>query len=86
VPCGSVRNFDELFADPQLDAREMIAMVEHATIGPMKALGIPVKLSDTPGAVRTPPPTLGQHTDAVLGHDLGFSADAIAALRRQQVI
>jgi crotonobetainyl-CoA:carnitine CoA-transferase CaiB-like acyl-CoA transferase len=86
VPCGSVRNFDELFSDPQLDAREMIAMVEHATIGPMKALGIPIKLSDTPGAVRTPPPTLGQHTDAVLGRDLGFSADAIAALRRQQVI
>jgi crotonobetainyl-CoA:carnitine CoA-transferase CaiB-like acyl-CoA transferase len=86
VPCGSVRNFDELFADPQLDAREMITMVEHATIGPLKALGVPVKLSDTPGAVRTPPPTLGQHTDAVLRDDLGFSADAIAALRRQQVI
>ena len=86
VPCGSVRTLDELFADPQLDAREMIAMVEHATIGPLKALGVPVKLSDTPGAVRTPPPTLGQHTDAVLQHDLGFSADAIAALRRQQVI
>ena len=86
VPCGSVRRFDELFADPQLDAREMIAMVEHATIGPLKALGVPVKLSDTPGAVRTPPPTLGQHTDAVLRHDLGFTADAIAALRRQQVI
>jgi crotonobetainyl-CoA:carnitine CoA-transferase CaiB-like acyl-CoA transferase len=86
VPCGSVRNFEELFADPQLDAREMIAIVEHATIGPLRALGVPVKLSDTPGAVRTPPPTLGQHTDAVLQHDLGFSADAIAALRRQQVI
>ena len=86
VPCGSVRTFDELFADPQLDAREMIAMVEHATIGPLKALGVPVKLSQTPGAVRTPPPTLGQHTDAVLRHDLGFSADAIAALRQQKVI
>jgi crotonobetainyl-CoA:carnitine CoA-transferase CaiB-like acyl-CoA transferase len=86
VPCGSVRTFDELFADPQLDAREMIAMVEHATIGPLKALGVPIKLSQTPGAVRTPPPTLGQHTDAVLRADLGFSADAIAALRRQQVI
>jgi crotonobetainyl-CoA:carnitine CoA-transferase CaiB-like acyl-CoA transferase len=86
VPCGSVRNFDELFADPQLDARDMIAMVEHATIGPLKALGVPVKLSDTPGAVRTPPPTLGQHTDAVLERDLGFGADAIAALRRRQVI
>jgi crotonobetainyl-CoA:carnitine CoA-transferase CaiB-like acyl-CoA transferase len=86
VPCGSVRNFDELFTDPQLDAREMIAIVEHATIGPLKALGVPVKLSDTPGAIRTPPPTLGQHTDAVLRHDLGLSADAIADLRRQQVI
>jgi crotonobetainyl-CoA:carnitine CoA-transferase CaiB-like acyl-CoA transferase len=86
VPCGSVRNFEELFADPQLAAREMIAMVEHATIGPLQALGVPVKLSETPGAVRTPPPTLGQHTDAVLRDDLGFSADAIAALRRQQVI
>ena len=86
VPCGSVRNFEELFADPQLAAREMIAMVEHATIGPLRALGVPVKLSETPGAVRTPPPTLGQHTDTVLRDDLGFSADAIAALRRQQVI
>jgi crotonobetainyl-CoA:carnitine CoA-transferase CaiB-like acyl-CoA transferase len=86
VPCGSVRTFDELFADPQIDAREMIAMVEHATIGSMKALGVPVKLSDTPGAIRTPPPILGQHTDAVLQHDLGLSADAIATLRREQVI
>jgi crotonobetainyl-CoA:carnitine CoA-transferase CaiB-like acyl-CoA transferase len=86
VPCGSVRNFEELFADPQLEAREMITMVEHATIGPLRALGIPVKLSDTPGAVRTPPPTLGQHTEAVLRHDLALSAGAIAALRQQKVI
>jgi crotonobetainyl-CoA:carnitine CoA-transferase CaiB-like acyl-CoA transferase len=86
VPCGSVRNLQELFDDPQLQAREMIARVEHATIGQLRMLGVPVKLSDTPGAVRTPPPTLGQHTDAVLEHDLGFSAGAIAALRREQVI
>ncbi len=86
VPCGSVRNLQELFDDPQLDAREMIARVEHATIGQLRTLGVPIKLSETPGAVRTPPPTLGQHTDAVLASDLGFSADAIAALRRQQVI
>ena len=86
VPCGSVRTFDELFADPQLDAREMIAMVEHATIGPLKALGVPIKLSQTPGAVRTAPPTLGQHTDVVLRTDLGLSADAVAALRQQKVI
>lgn len=86
VPCGSVRNLRELFADPQISARDMIARVEHSTIGTLRALGLPVKLSDTPGAVRTPPPRLGQHTDAVLGQDLGMSADTIAGLRRQNVI
>ncbi len=86
VPCGSVRNFAELFADPQLAARGMIAELEHSTIGPLKMLGLPVKLSGTPGSVRMPPPLLGQHTDAVLTQDLGYSADAIAGLRRQNVI
>jgi crotonobetainyl-CoA:carnitine CoA-transferase CaiB-like acyl-CoA transferase len=86
VPCGSVRNFKELFDDPQLAAREMIARVEHATIGQLQALGVPIKLSDTPGAVRSAPPTLGQHTVSVLERDLGFSAETIEALRRQQVI
>jgi crotonobetainyl-CoA:carnitine CoA-transferase CaiB-like acyl-CoA transferase len=86
VPCGSVRNFQELFDDPQLAAREMIARVEHATIGQLRTLGVPVKLSETPGAVRLPPPTLGQHTDAVLATDLGMSAQDIDALRRGGVI
>ena len=86
MPCGSVRNFQELFDDPQLAAREMLARVEHATIGQLKTLGVPIKLSDTPGGVRTPPPTLGQHTEAVLAQELGLSADAIAALRTQKVI
>jgi crotonobetainyl-CoA:carnitine CoA-transferase CaiB-like acyl-CoA transferase len=85
VPCGSVRNLQELFADPQIRVREMVAQLEHATIGPLKVLGVPVKLSDTPGAVRTPPPRLGEHTDAVL-EELGFSAAAIADLRRQKVV
>jgi crotonobetainyl-CoA:carnitine CoA-transferase CaiB-like acyl-CoA transferase len=86
VPCGSVRNLQELFADPQVQAREMIAQLEHATIGPLRMLGVPVKLSDTPGTVRTPPPRLGEHTDVVLQHDLGFNAAAIADLRRRKVI
>jgi crotonobetainyl-CoA:carnitine CoA-transferase CaiB-like acyl-CoA transferase len=85
VPCGSVRNLQELFADPQIQARQMVAEIEHATIGALRVLGVPVKLSDTPGAVRTPPPRLGEHTDAVL-HDVGYSDDAIADLRRQKVI
>src|SRR5262249_34828279 len=80
VPCGSVRDLQELFDDPQLEAREMIARVEHATIGQLRTLGVNVKLSETPGRVRTAPPTLGQHTDAVLRGDVGLSADDISAL------
>ncbi|MFI5179403.1 MAG: CaiB/BaiF CoA transferase family protein [Vicinamibacterales bacterium] len=86
VPCGSVRNLQELFDDAQLQARAMIARVEHDRIGPLRVLGVPVKLSDTPGAVRTPPPRLGQHTDAVLQHDLGVGAETLAALRQKRVI
>ena len=86
VPCGSVRDLQEVFDDPQLGVRGMIAELEHATIGSLKMLGVPVKLSGTPGAVRTPPPRLGQHTDAVLQQDLEFDANAIARLRAEKVI
>jgi crotonobetainyl-CoA:carnitine CoA-transferase CaiB-like acyl-CoA transferase len=86
VPCGSVRNLQELFDDPQLEAREMIARVEHATIGQLRTLGVNVKLSATPGGVRSAPPTLGQHTDAVLRNDLGLSAADVAALRANGVV
>ncbi len=86
VPCGSVRNFQELFADPQVAAREMVARLDHPTIGAMQVLGVPVKLSDTPGGIDTPPPRLGEHTDAVLRQDLGLDADAIDRLRSQGVI
>jgi crotonobetainyl-CoA:carnitine CoA-transferase CaiB-like acyl-CoA transferase len=86
VPCGSVRDLEEVFTDPQLSAREMIATVDHATLGAVQLLGVPVKLSETPGSVRTAPPTLGQHTEAILRDDLGLSAAQIAALRDQQAI
>ena len=86
VPCGSVRNLDELFADAQVAAREMVGTLEHPTIGAMRVLGVPVKLSDTPGAIQAPPPLLGQHTDAVLREDLGLDADTIEQLRARGTI
>jgi glutaryl-CoA transferase len=86
VPCGSVRDLKEVFTDPQLDARQMIARAEHATIGAIRLLGLPIKLSQTPGSVRTAPPTLGQHTDAVLQKDLGLSVAEISALREAAAI
>jgi crotonobetainyl-CoA:carnitine CoA-transferase CaiB-like acyl-CoA transferase len=86
VPCGSVRNFQELFADPQVTAREMVARLQHPTIGAMQVLGVPVKLSDTPGGIDAPPPRLGEHTDAVLRNDLGMDTDTIHQLRAQGVV
>jgi crotonobetainyl-CoA:carnitine CoA-transferase CaiB-like acyl-CoA transferase len=80
VPCGSVRSVGEVLADPQLAARDMIAQLEHAAAGAIRALGVPIKLSDTPGAVRTPPPQLGEHTEPVL-RDLGFTNEEIDRLR-----
>jgi crotonobetainyl-CoA:carnitine CoA-transferase CaiB-like acyl-CoA transferase len=85
VPCGAVRDIPEVFQDPQVVAREMIAAVEHATAGAVTVLGVPLKLSGTPGSVRTGPPTLGQHTDRVLT-ELGLSASDIAVLRHDRTI
>jgi formyl-CoA transferase/CoA:oxalate CoA-transferase len=81
VPTGAVRDVAEVLNDPQLAAREMIQAVEHATLGSVRALGIPIKLSHTPGTVRTAPPTLGQHTDQILRTDLSLTDAEIARLR-----
>ena len=84
VPCGAVRSVPEALSDPQVAARRMVEAVEHAVLGPMKVLGTPIKLSDTPASIRTAPPTLGQHTDTVLG-ELGLSAAEIGKLRQRGV-
>jgi formyl-CoA transferase/CoA:oxalate CoA-transferase len=86
IPCGSVRNIAEVLGDAQLDARKMIETVDHVTAGAVRVLGVPIKLSDTPGAVRTAPPALGQHTDSILREDCGLSAEQIAALRASGAI
>jgi crotonobetainyl-CoA:carnitine CoA-transferase CaiB-like acyl-CoA transferase len=66
VPVGPVKTYDEVFIDPQATAREMVAEIDHPAAGVMRTLGIPVKLSETPGALRRPAPLLGEHTEEVL--------------------
>jgi len=86
VPCGRINSVAEALADPQTQAREMIATVEHPTVGDLKLVGPPYKFSGTPAAVRRPPPMLGEHTDEILRDELGLDTAAIAALRRDKVI
>jgi crotonobetainyl-CoA:carnitine CoA-transferase CaiB-like acyl-CoA transferase len=86
VPCGSVRDVAEVLEDPHLDARGMIETVEHISAGAVKVLGVPIKLSETPGGVRTAPPALGQHTDRILHEDAGLSRDEIEMLRSSKAV
>jgi crotonobetainyl-CoA:carnitine CoA-transferase CaiB-like acyl-CoA transferase len=67
IPAGPVLHFDEVFTDPQILAREMVVETVHQQTGPFRTIGVPVKLSETPGAVRRPAPRLGEHTDEVVG-------------------
>ena len=86
IGCGPINKLSEVFADPQVVAREMVLEMEHATGGKMKMIANPVKLSETPPDYRLPPPVLGQHTDQVLTSKLGLDAAALAALREKGII
>jgi crotonobetainyl-CoA:carnitine CoA-transferase CaiB-like acyl-CoA transferase len=86
VPCGAVRDIGEVLQDAQLDARGMVATVEHSRVGALRLLGVPIKLSGTPGAVETAPPTLGQHTRPILQDELGMSAEEMDELARTGAI
>lgn len=85
VPGGPINDIAQILAEPQIKERDMIVEVEHPTIGMLKMLGIPIKLSETPGSVRIAPPLLGQHTSEVLEH-LGYSAEDIVYLKEKGVI
>jgi formyl-CoA transferase/CoA:oxalate CoA-transferase len=85
VPCGSVREISEVLADPQIVARDMVREVDHTTIGTVRVINSPVRMSETATSVRTAPPTLGQHTVSVL-RELGYDESRIGTLKNAQVI
>jgi crotonobetainyl-CoA:carnitine CoA-transferase CaiB-like acyl-CoA transferase len=85
VPCGPINTYPEALADPHALAREMVVDLVHPGAGDIKALGVPVKLSETPGAVDRPAPLVGQHTAELL-RELGYDDHAQRALRDAGVV
>ena len=86
VPAGRIASVRDVCEHPQVMARDMVVELEHPEAGPIRVTGVPIKLSDTPGAVRSPPPVLGQHTEDVLADWLGMSDAETAKLRRQNIV
>ena len=86
VPCGPINSVAEALTGPHTLARDMVRTVKHPTVGDLKMVGIPFRFSGTPAMIRRAPPLLGQHTEEVLGAELGLSAERIAQLRAEKVI
>lgn len=85
IPAGPIYRLDQALNHPQVLHREMVVEREHPTMGIVRLLGLPVKLSDTPGSVHRVPPQLGEHTDEILS-ELGLTEADLRRLRAEQVI
>ncbi len=85
VPNGPIYLLSDLFNDPQVKQRGMVVEVDHPKVGPLRQTGLPVRLLETPGAIRKPPPMLGEHTDAIL-RELGYDRETVKMLHDRQVV
>ena len=86
VPCGPINSIDEVVNHEQVKAREMITKVAHQLTGIVEIPGVPIKLSDTPGSVEKPAPSLGEHTEEILKNFLDYNAEDLEMLKRDSVI
>jgi crotonobetainyl-CoA:carnitine CoA-transferase CaiB-like acyl-CoA transferase len=87
VPCGPVNTIDKVFADPQVQARNMTVEIPHRATGkPERYIASPIKMSATPVEYRRAAPMVGEHTDEVLGELLGMDKGGIAKLREAGAI
>ena len=86
VPCGRIRTVGEVCTNPQLTDRGKIIGRPHPNAGTVETVGLPIDLTDTPGAIERAAPLLGEHTDEVLREVLGYSTDEVAGFRASGAI
>jgi crotonobetainyl-CoA:carnitine CoA-transferase CaiB-like acyl-CoA transferase len=86
IPVGAINSIAQVVEHPQVKARGALVEMDHPRVGKVRMVGAPIRLSETPGSVRTPAPMQGEHTTEVLRDLLGLAADEIAALRKAGVI
>jgi crotonobetainyl-CoA:carnitine CoA-transferase CaiB-like acyl-CoA transferase len=86
LPTGPINNVGDVFRDPQVLHRGMVQTVDHPAAGTIRLVGVPVKFSETPGDVASPPPLLGEHTEEVLGRLLRLTAAEIGQLREEGAV
>lgn len=85
IPCAPILPREEVFADPQVEANELLVRLTHPVVGAVDMVGLPVKLSRTPGRVEHPSPLLGADTGAILA-ELGYAPETISDLRARGII
>lgn len=86
IPGAKVKTLDQAFSDPQVLARQMVAVVEHPRCGPVKVLGNPIKMPQDGASKFSPPPLLGQHTKELLTHLLGYSESEVDTLAEKEIV
>ena len=85
IPCGPINTYEEVMSDPQIQARQMVVDTDHPTLGRVRTLGTPLKMSDTPLVTGRHAPLLGEHTEQVL-QEAEFTPEEIAALFRARTV
>ena len=85
VPCGPINDLADVFADPQVLARNMYLEIPHPTLGSIKQTGLPIKFSLTPGRIDRHPPLLGEHNQEIL-EGLGYSVAQVDEMKENAII